>query len=227
MTATRMLIVVGIIIAAGLSGMASAETPVNDGYLVDSAGNIVKSGYGWCWHTGYWTPAMAVAECDAVAAKDEVKPSAKVSAMQPPPPPAPRQEKMPPLTINVSGASHFGFDESVLTPDGKVKLDGLVRELDGVMYEVVYVTGHADRIGSTEYNLKLSLRRANEVKSYLVKKGVPADRIKTEGKGEAQPVTKPSDCRGMTKTHAIACLQPDRRTEVAVVGSKVVAAGNK
>jgi OOP family OmpA-OmpF porin len=217
MTATRILILVGIIIAAGLPGMASASTPANEGYLMDSTKSIVKNGSGGCWHTIYWTPAMAVAECDAGADKDEVKSSAKASAMQQP---APGQEKMLPRKINISQDSLFDFDKSVLKPNGKAMLDGMARELEGATYEAVYVTGHTDRIGSAEYNVKLSLRRANEVKSYLVKKGIPADRIKTEGKGKAQPITKSTDCRGLTSARAIACLQPDRRIEVTVVGNK-------
>ena len=218
MTATRILILVGIIIAAGLPGMAPAATPVNEGYLVDSAKIIVKNGYGGCWHTGYWISAMAVAECDAVATRDEIRPSAKVTSIQPQP--APEHEKLPPLKINISEDSLFDFDKSALKPSGQLMLDGLVRELDGATYAVIDVTGHTDRIGSTEYNMKLSLRRANEVKNYLVKKGIPADRIRTEGKGKAQPITKPTDCGGLTSARAIACLQPDRRIRVTVVGNK-------
>ncbi len=214
---TRKTLILVYMIAAILPGMASAATPVNEGYLLDSTPSIVKNGYGGCWHTGYWTPAMAVAECDPVVAKDEAP---KVTAMPPLPPLAPVQEKLEPLKINFSEASLFDFDKSALRPDGKVMLDSLVRELDGATYEMIYVTGHTDRIGSAEYNQGLSLRRADEVKDYLVKKGIRSDLIKVEGKGKTQPVTKPTDCRGMTKAGTIACLQPDRRTDVTVDGTK-------
>ena len=208
-------------IAATLPGIASAATPANDSYLADSTRDIVKSGYGVCWHSGYWTSAMAIAECDAVAAKDEVKPLPKESAIQPKPATVQaKQAKIPPTKINYSADSLFDFDKSVLKPNGKVMLDGFVRELDGATYEVINVTGYTDRIGSTKYNQKLSLRRADEVKDYLVKNGVPADRIKAEGEGKMHPVTKTTDCRGMTKARAIACLQPDRRMEVTVTGTK-------
>jgi OOP family OmpA-OmpF porin len=217
MAATKTLILVVII--AALPCMASAATSVNDGYLVDSAESVVKNGYGGCWHTGYWTPAMAVVECDALV-HDEIKPSPKLTTMPSPPQPAPAQEKMPSLKINISEAAHFDFDKSVLKPEDKAILDSLVRELDGAAYESIYVTGHTDRIGRAEYNMGLSLRRANEVKSYLIKKGIPANRIEVEGRGKLQPVTKPTDCRGITSARSISCLQPDRRTEVTVTVTK-------
>jgi OOP family OmpA-OmpF porin len=223
MKTTKTLILV-VMITAALPGMASAATSVNDGYWVDSAGDIVKTGTGGCWHTIFWTPTLAVAGCDPVAAKDEPKPLPKMTAMLPLPP---MPEKTAPQKINFSEASLFDFDKSVLKPDGKLKLDELVHELDEATYEIVYVTGHTDRIGSAKYNMELSLRRANEVKDYLVKKGIPADRIKVEGKGKTEPVTKPTDCRGMTSAGAIACLQPDRRTEVTVSGTSGSATSQK
>ena len=225
MKTTRILILAGIV-AAGLPVMASAAVSANDGYLVDSAGNVVKSGFGACWHTGYWTPAMAVDGCDGVTAKEPPVLPPQSSAKPVPPPPAPpaavpvKQEAVPPPKINFLDAAHFDFDDSMLRPEGEAMLDGLVRELGGATYESIHVVGHADRIGTDEYNMGLSLRRANEVKRYLVSKGIPADRIKVEGKGERQPVTKPADCRGLSSVRTIACLQPDRRTEVTVVGTK-------
>ncbi len=220
MEATKKIILVAII-AAILPGTASAATSVNDGYLVDSAESIVKNGSGGCWHTSYWTSAMAVAECDAVA--DEMKPLPKVSAMQPPPQSALVQEKMPPLKFNYSEEDFFDFNKAVLKPKSKETLDDLVSKLVGTDYEVIHVTGYTDRIGSDEYNQRLSLRRADVVKNYLESKGIPADRIKAEGKGKMQPITKSTDCRSMTKIRTIACLQPDRRTEITVDGTKASA----
>ena len=229
MKTTRILILAGIV-AAALPVMASAATSANDGYLVDSAGSIVKSGFGECWHTGYWTPALAVDECDAAADKPVAmlppQPSAK-PVSPPPPVPAPARQEVLVSKINFLDAAHFDFDESMLRPEGEAMLDGLVRKLDGATYEAIQVTGHADRFGTDEYNMELSLRRANEVKRYLVSKGIPADRIKVEGKGEMQPVTRPADCSDLTRAKTIACLQPDRRTEVTVVGNKGAAAGKK
>jgi len=218
MEATKKLILVGII-ATGLSAFASRATYANEGYWVDSSGAIVRSGTGGCWHTIFWSPAMAVEGCDpvAVADKEEIKPSPKVSAIQPPPP---QHAIVLPLKVTYSEEDLFSFNEAELRPKGKAKLDNLVRDLEGIKYEAINVVGYTDRIGSTEYNQKLSLRRADEVKAYLVSKGIPADHIKAEGKGESQPITHSTDCKGMKNAEEIACLQPDRRVEVTVEGKK-------
>ena len=80
--------------------------------------------------------------------------------------------------------------------------------------------GHADRFGSDSYNQSLSERRAAAVKAYLLGKGIDANRIKTEGRGETQPVTKPGECAGAKSAKVIACLQPDRRVNIEVVGTR-------
>ena len=94
-----------------------------------------------------------------------------------------------------------------------------MRQLSGAQYHAIFVTGHTDRLGSNEYNQKLSERRANAVKDYLVSNNVPADRINANGKGETQPVTRLDDCKGGPSIKVIACLQPDRRVHVEVTGT--------
>ena len=114
---------------------------------------------------------------------------------------------------------NFDFDRYVIRPDARSKLDDLVGQLRGVTLEVVIAVGHADRLGSDAYNMKLSVRRADSVKAYLVSKGIAASRIYTEGKGKSQPV---KDCKGSGKTkELIACLEPNRRVESEAVGSAV------
>jgi OOP family OmpA-OmpF porin len=85
---------------------------------------------------------------------------------------------------------------------------------------VILAIGHTDRIGSVKYNQKLSVKRAEAVKQYLVDKGIAANRIYAEGKGKSQPVTKAGDCKGKVTSALIACLQPDRRVDVEVTGTK-------
>ena len=107
--------------------------------------------------------------------------------------------------------AHFDFDKSALKPEGKAKLDDLVGKLKAVNLEVVIAIGHTDSIGSNAYNQKLSLRRASSVKAYLESKGIEANRIYTEGKGETQPVADNKTKEGRAK---------NRRVEIEVVGTR-------
>jgi OOP family OmpA-OmpF porin len=133
----------------------------------------------------------------------------------PPAPPAPRK-------VTFSADSLFDFDQQNLKPDGKRQLDQFAANLKDASYDVIAVTGHTDRLGSDAYNTKLSARRADTVKAYLVNSaGIPAGKISAKGAGEAEPVTKADDCKGnKANKQLIACLQPDRRVEVEVVGTK-------
>lgn len=201
-----------------LPALAFAQDSRNQGYLVDTSGEIVRSGTGLCWHTSDWTPARAVEPCDPTIKPLAAAPAAVAPAPAPPPPPA--AAKPLPQKMSFSADALFAFDKSVLKPEGKTMLDSLVRQLEGATYDVIAVTGHADRFGSNAYNQKLSERRANAVKEYLVSKDIPASRITAEGKGETQPVTKSGDCQGAKSAKVIACLQPDRRVDVDVQGTK-------
>ncbi len=139
-----------------------------------------------------------------------------------PPKPAPRPAAPPPPVskvgkVTVASTVNFDFDRYVIRPDARSKLDDLVGKLRNVTLEVIIAVGHADRIGGDAYNMKLSVRRADSVKAYLVSKGIAASRIYTEGKGERQPV---KECKGDKRTkELIACLEPNRRVESEAVGS--------
>jgi OmpA-OmpF porin, OOP family len=220
--------------AATAATTAGATEFANKGYLAGGSGKIVMSGTGLCWHTSAWTPALAMEPCDPVAKPMAayVTPAyipgpAPVQAPTPSPaaavpPPAPVAAVVVPLPrkISFSGDALFGFDESSLRPEGKVMLDALVRQLQGAEFDTILVTGHTDRIGRSEYNQKLSERRATTVKDYLVSKQVRAFRIDAEGKGETNPVTLAGECRGAKSAKIIACLQPDRRVDIEMTGTK-------
>jgi OOP family OmpA-OmpF porin len=105
----------------------------------------------------------------------------------------------------------FDFDKSVIKPEGRARLDDLVSKMGGINLEVVIAIGHTDSIGSAAYNQKLSVRRAESVKAYLVSKGIPANRIYTEGKGESQPVASNKTKEGRAK---------NRRVEIEVIGTR-------
>lgn len=215
-------------VVAGIGAAAQAQTPGVDlkgtvGYVIDQRGYVAKSGAGLCWRTGYWTPAMAIAECDP----DLAPKAAPAPAPAPAPaaaPAAPAAPKPAAQKVTLAADALFDFDKAVLRPDGKAKLDKLVEDLKGLKLEVIIAVGHTDRIGTDKYNQKLSERRAAAVKNYLVSKGIDANRIYAEGKGEKQPVTG-NKCKKMGPENRknkklIECLQPDRRVEIEVIGTK-------
>ncbi|WP_019141744.1 outer membrane protein OmpA [Noviherbaspirillum massiliense] len=201
------------------SAQQAVQAPPSTAYLTDSRGVVVMSGSGNCVHSGYWTPADAtVVGCDGVVAKAPAPVAAPAPAEPPPPPPAPApaptSEK-----VSLSTDTLFDFDKAVLKPEGREKLDDLVSRLQGMNLEVIIAVGHTDSIGSTAYNQKLSMRRAEAVKAYLVSKGIEANRVYTEGKGESQPVK--TDCNPkQARKQLIECLAPNRRVEVEVVGTR-------
>ena len=204
---------------AGIGFSAVAQERV---YVIDQRNVVAKSGFGLCWRTGYWTPAAAAkdaagCECDkdllpkeACAPADKsAAPSAPAAAVKP------AGEK-----ITVAADALFNFNKAVLRPEGKAKLDELVSKAKAIKLEVILAVGHTDRIGGDAYNQKLSEKRAAAVKEYLVAKGIEANRVYTEGKGKKQPVTG-DKCKGNAKTKAlIDCLQPDRRVDIEVIGTK-------
>jgi OmpA-OmpF porin, OOP family len=150
-----------------------------------------------------------------VAAAPPPPPAVAVVAPPPPPPPA------PPRRVSFSADTLFSFNDSELGPKGKVALDEFSHELAGTQFDSITVEGHTDRLGSPAYNQKLSMRRAEAVRDYLASTGIEPTRISAVGKGESQPLTKTQDCRGMKPApKLIACLQPDRRVDVEVSGTK-------
>ncbi len=148
-------------------------------------------------------------------------------APAPTPAPAPAPKPAPkPVAEKVTFATDvlFDFDKSDIKPEGRSKLDDLADRVKNVNLEVVIAIGYADRIGTTAYNQRLSVRRAESIKAYLVSKGIEANRVYTEGKGESNSVTG-DKCKNMGREHRsnkklVACLAPDRRTEIEVIGTK-------
>ena len=154
-----------------------------------------------------------------VPAPQPVAPAPELKPAPPPPPPVAKPEPKPapakpkPVAEKVTFAADvlFDFDKSVIKPEGRSKLDDLAAKVKGVNLEVVIAIGHADSIGSDEYNQRLSVRRAESVKAYMVSKGVEANRVYTEGKGEKQPVASNRTRDGRAK---------NRRTEIEVIGTR-------
>ncbi|MFC0250769.1 outer membrane protein OmpA [Massilia consociata] len=209
---------------APLTTDIQARTPYS-AYVQDSRGVIARNPFGLCWRTGYWTPADAVPGCDAPLCVPPEKlengkcvapPPPPVAAPAPAPAPAPTPAPAPVPTsekVSYSADAFFDFDKAVLKPAGKASLDELVAKLGDMNLEVIIAVGHTDSIGTDAYNQKLSIRRAEAVKTYLKSKGVEENRIYTEGKGESQPQADNKTAAGRAQ---------NRRVEIEVVGTRSV-----
>lgn len=200
-----------------LSGSALAQAnPADTAYLNDTRGGVPRSGFGLCWHTAFG-PAANTPGCDPASV---VVAAAEAPAAVPPPAAAPSPAG---VRVTLDADALFDFDKAVLRPAGRTALDEFHGKLKSINPEVIIAVGHADRFGSDTYNQKLSEQRAAAVRDYLIAKGVEPNRVHAEGKGETQPMTVAGECAGAKSTKVIACLQPDRRVEIEVVGTQVVA----
>jgi OOP family OmpA-OmpF porin len=159
------------------------------GYVTDGSGQIVKTGSGLCLHTGSYTAANAVRGCDPVAERA-------------------------PVTIN--GDVLFEFDSAALTVAGRAALDRLVPTI--APGSTVTVVGHTDRIGTAQYNLKLSQHRAGAVADYLNAKSGFKSKFVTQGVGATQPTEGTKLCTGIKNFERFkSCLAPDRRVVITVI----------
>ncbi|GLS16077.1 outer membrane protein OmpA [Hydrogenophaga electricum] len=203
------------LLAAAVSLAAAAGAQTVDNWQ-STDGQVWRNGTNeLCWRNSAWTPATAHPDCDgALQPPPPPAPVAQAPAPAPvvtpapePPPPAPA----PVMALSLQAETLFDFDKAVLKPAGKTALDTLVADMAKVDVETVIAVGHTDAIGTETYNQALSVRRVEAVKAYLVSKGVPADRIKTEGRGETQPVASNQTREGRAQ---------NRRVEIEVVGTR-------
>jgi OmpA-OmpF porin, OOP family len=216
---------------AGLAGSTQAGVP---GYVANSTNQIWTSPYGLCWKTTDWTPEKAAEPCDAVRRVEAPVPPPVavappvVAAPAPAPAPTPLVVAPPPPPpvieqISLSSDVLFEFDKAELLPAGQKKIDEIADRLKGANVQQINAVGHADRIGSDDYNKQLSEKRAAAVKDYIAQKGVEQNKVRSEGRGESQPVTG-DQCKGQkANAKLIACLQPDRRVDIEVRGEREVA----
>jgi OmpA-OmpF porin, OOP family len=213
--------------AAGATARA-VNPPPSDGYVGSGAGVVATNPFGLCWRSGAeWSPSKAAAPCDAVPrAAVPVAPVAQAPAPAPAPlvaaAPAPEPVVIEKITLNTDVL--FGFNKAELTPAGQAKLDELAQNAQGANVDKVVLIGHADRIGSEEYNQQLSEERAQAVADYLAQKGVDKNHLQVEAKGKSEPITG-EQCKNMGPENnknqkLIACLQPDRRVDAEFLGSR-------
>ncbi|WP_293605122.1 outer membrane protein OmpA [Polaromonas sp. UBA4122] len=197
--------------SAALVTAAGAQTIDN---WKNGSGDLVwKNGTNeLCWRDANWTPATAAPGCDGAIvpvvapAPVAVAPAPEAAAPAPAPVAPPAATK-----VTYAADAFFDFDKSVIKPAGKAKLDDLVGKIKDINLEVIIAVGHTDSVGSDAYNQKLSVRRSEAVKAYLVSKGIEKNRVYTEGKGEKQPVADNKTAEGRAK---------NRRVEIEVVGTR-------
>jgi OOP family OmpA-OmpF porin len=243
-------------------------------YAYDSPSHAIRTGYGQCVRTGWWTPGTGSADCEPDLQRQQaaVKQPQVVAQASPtraagsapareltaakndtvevvplPPRPQPVREEIKPAPakeqlardeiitalaatrplaepdyekLTLSAGALFPLSSTSIKPLGREKLDELVSRLKEIDYESVRIVGYTDPTGPVPMNEKLSKRRADAVKGYLVSKGIDAKRIATEGKGGAQPLPKTRDCDALPRMEKIICYAPDRRVEIEVVGGK-------
>jgi OOP family OmpA-OmpF porin len=184
----QLLAIAGIAISSSAFAQKSVDNWVN------STGIVWKNGTNeLCWRNANWTPATAAPGCDgAIAAKPKAAPQAAAK-----------------VTLNADAL--FDFDKSVLKPAAKASLDSLAGKVKSLTLEVIVAVGHTDSVGTDAYNQKLSIRRAESVKKYLVSQGIEAKRIYVEGKGESQPVADNKTTEGRAK---------NRRVQIEAIGTR-------
>ena len=205
-----------ILIATAALATAAAAQDVNN--WRNASGEAWRSASGQCWRNASWTPATAAKECDGALAPAPapvpVAPAPVARAAEPAPAPAPAAPALAPAaatTVTYAADAFFDFDTSELKADGKAKLDDLAQKVKAINLEVIIAVGHTDSVGTDAYNQKLSVRRSEAVKAYLITKGIEKNRIYTEGKGEKQPVADNKTSEGRSK---------NRRVEIEVVGTR-------
>jgi len=213
-------------------GVLNTSAPAGGRVMAANGGTVVDNWqngtgqYVWrngtnelCWRDANWTPATAAVGCDGALVRAAAPAPAPAPRVAPPPPapraappaPAPRPAPTAATKVTYAADAFFDFDKAVLKPEGKAKLDDLVGKIKDINLEVIIAVGHTDSVGTDAYNQRLSVRRAEAVKAYLVSKGIEKNRVYTEGKGEKQPVADNRTAEGRAK---------NRRVEIEVVGTR-------
>ncbi len=206
-------------VACGVTGVASAQS--KQGYAVDTSNMVWRNYQNECWRAGYWTPSMAIAECDPDLVPKPAARPAPAPAAPAKPAPAPAAKPGAPKPVVLRTTVTFASNDAVLDAADRAKLDtdiiGKLGTVGAISY--VNVNGHTDRMGSAQFNQKLSERRAAAVKAYLVSKGMDASKIEVYGFGKTTPIPTLKCPDQKDRKALIACLEPNRRTEVELQGA--------
>lgn len=226
------LIAIATLSATSFSAQA-ADIPSqgSKAYVIDQDGDIVRDRFGRCVRTIDWSMETALASCEGgkpkaeKVAKTESKPTPVIAPIKAAPKPvvvaAPVPAPLPviapkapmvdePVAPNVPAQfrGFFNTDSAKLKSQAFADLDVYANYLKRMPSHSVKITGHTDSVGNDRYNQKLSERRANAVKAYLVEKGIASNRIQTEGAGETKPIASNNTEAGRAD---------NRRVEVEVI----------
>jgi OmpA-OmpF porin, OOP family len=221
----KIAMMVATVAVAG-AAFANGSTTNSDNWR-SGQGNMqwkIGNASALCWRTANWTPATAAPGCDgAIAAKAAAPaPAAVVAPVAAAPAPAAAAAPAAPrpaapaagaaaTKVTYAADAFFAANSAVLKAAGKAKLDDLVGKVKAINLEVIVAVGHTDSKGNDASNQKLSVRRAEAVKAYLVSKGIEKNRVYTEGKGSKQPVADNKTAEGRAKNN---------RVEIEVVGTQ-------
>lgn len=203
--------------AVSATAYAQVRDPNEKALLFDTRGAPVMSNSGLCWHTAYGPPPAWTEGCHAVPVAQPV------AALTPAPAPAAAAAVTVPVyeKVALDGNVLFDSNQSVLLPAGRDALDAFVKSIHGLESRTVIAIGHADRMGSEAANQILSEERVNTVKSYLVGKGVAAERVQTSAWGETRPGIAAAACQDVNTAKNVACMQSDRHVSVEITGSRL------
>ena len=208
--------------AANIASAQSTDVqanPQSSAYLQDGRGPVARSEYGLCWRTGYWDGKDAVTGCDGELLPPVMK--AMAPALLANPVAVNTDENTPAATSRCSFSATlasdqtFTFGKSTLTKVARQEIDrNIIGPLnDCSKLDVITITGHTDRLGSDQYNRKLSEQRARSVASYLKSKGIVAT-MDIIGAGKLQSVKTCSD--NLSHKDLVSCLSPNRRVAIYV-----------
>jgi OOP family OmpA-OmpF porin len=216
-----------LIVAVGTANMlaqAASDLQVHPSvslYLQDSRGTIARSADGLCWRTGQWTPADAIPGCDGELLPPLTKPTAPdiISPARTTPSPTAISHRRCDFTVILASDETFAFNRATLNSAARKRLDeGVLRKLEDCSHvESILIVGHADQLGSRQYNQRLSERRAGAVAEYLKANGITFA-IDTMGAGATQPIRECST--KLPRAQRVDCLSPNRRVTIEVSGLK-------
>lgn len=221
--------------AAGCAHTESQRTTAGEtvppGFVTDSAGKVVRDASNDCVHSSAWTGNQSLPQCGArvaAATPPAPVPTEQAKAQTPTgelPPPVPTETVALPADeptetaaaprrverIYLGADTYFEFNQAELRPQAHTTLDKIVAQAKDGQNPTIEIVGHADQIGSEDYNLTLSQRRADAVRAYFIQQGLPEDSIRVEARGESDPIVQ---CEGKQGQALVSCLQPNRRSEI-------------